>query len=143
MAEIIKKANAEWTGDLKTGNGRVSTESGNLDSEYGFNIRFEGAKGTNPEELLGAAHSSCFTMAFANKLSQAGFIPDSIKTEDKVYLEKVDGNFKITKIEINTEASVPKIEESKFQEIAKDAKENCPLGQALKAVDMVLNAKLK
>lgn len=143
MSAIIKKANAEWTGDLKSGNGRVSTESGKLDSEYGFNIRFEDGKGTNPEELLGAAHSSCFTMAFANKLSQAGFVPDSIKTEDKVYLEKVDGNFKITKIEINTEASVPKIEESKFLEIAEDAKVNCPMGQALKAVNMVLNAKLK
>lgn len=139
---IVKSAKAEWNGDLKTGTGKVSTESGNLDSSYGFNTRFGDQKGTNPEELLGAAHASCFSMALSNKLSTAGHVPEYIRTEDKVYLEKVGEGFKVTKIEVNMEASVPGIDEEKFKTLAEDAKQNCPISQALKAVEITLNAKL-
>ncbi|MBC7475030.1 MAG: OsmC family protein [Candidatus Sericytochromatia bacterium] len=139
---MVKFANAEWHGNLKDGNGKVSTESGNLDSSYGFNARFAGEKGTNPEELLGAAHASCFSMALANNLSTKGFKPEYVKTEDKVYLEKVGDNFRITKIEVNMEASVPEIDDATFQAMAEDAKQNCPISYALRSTEITLIAKL-
>jgi osmotically inducible protein OsmC len=139
---IVKTAKAEWHGNLKEGKGRVSLESGNLDSSYGFNTRFGDEKGTNPEELLGAAHASCFSMALSNKLSINGNPPEYIRTEDKVHLDKVGEGFKVTKIEVIMEASVPGIDEETFKRIAEDAKVNCPISQALKGTEIVLNAKL-
>jgi osmotically inducible protein OsmC len=140
---IVKSAKAEWQGNLKEGKGRVALESGNLDSSYGFNTRFGDVKGTNPEELLGAAHASCFSMALSNKLSTEGHPPEYIKTEDKVYLEKVNDAFKVTKIDVNMEASVPGIDEEAFMKLAEDAKQNCPISQALKGTEIVLHAKLE
>ena len=140
--DIVKSANAEWSGNIKEGKGRIVTESGALDSAYGFNTRFAGEKGTNPEELIGAAHAGCFSMAFANKLSTEGFTVESIKTEAKVHLGKVGDAFKVTKIELSTQATVPSIDNDKFQTIAEDAKINCPISQALKSVEIVFTATL-
>ena len=139
---IVKSAKVEWNGDLKSGKGKISLESGVLtDAAYGFNTRFAGEKGTNPEELLGAAHASCFSMALSNKLSTDGHPPEYIRTEDKVHLEKVGEGFKVTKIEVNTEASVPGIDEATFLEAANFAKANCPISLALTGTEIVLNAK--
>lgn len=139
---IVKSANAEWHGNLKDGTGKVMTESGALDSAYGFNTRFGDQKGTNPEELIGAAHAGCFTMAFSNELFKAGFTAESIKTEDKVHLEKVGEGFEVTKIEVTMQATVPGIDDENFQKIAEHAKVNCPISKALKAVNITLTATL-
>lgn len=139
----VRKASAVWEGNLVKGNGRVKTETGTLDGQYSFSSRFEEGKGTNPEELIGAAHAGCFSMAFSNELDKAGFTPRSVSTEDKVYIEKVGAGFTITKIEMTTDADVPGIDNETFQKIAEDAKNNCPVSRALKGVDMILNARLK
>lgn len=139
----VRKASAVWEGNLVKGNGRVKTETGTLDGQYSFSSRFEEGKGTNPEELIGAAHAGCFSMAFSNELDKAGFTPRSVSTEDKVYIEKVGNGFSITKIEMTTDADVPGIDNETFQRIAEDAKNNCPVSRALKGVDLVLNARLK
>ena len=139
----VRKANAEWEGNLKDGNGRLRTETGAVDGRYSFSSRFEDGIGTNPEELIGAAHAGCFSMAFSGALAKSGFTPRSISTEDKVYVEKIGDGFTITKIEMNTEADVPNIDEETFQRIADDAKNNCPVSRALKGVDIVLNARLR
>jgi osmotically inducible protein OsmC len=138
MAGFTRSANAEWNGDLKSGKGTVAVESGTFDTQYSFKSRFETGTGTNPEELIAAAHAGCFSMAFANMLSEAGFVPDSVKTTAKVKME----DLKVTEILLETQGSVPEIDEAKFQEIAEDAKKNCPISQALAAVDIKLDAKL-
>ncbi|MCU7497184.1 MAG: OsmC family protein [Ignavibacteria bacterium] len=139
----VRKANAEWNGNLREGKGTVKTESGALDNRYSFTSRFEeGGKGTNPEELIGAAHAGCFSMALAGALAKDGYNPKSIKTEDKVHIEKVGDGFKITKIEMTTEAEIPGIQDDMFHKYAESAKQNCPVSQALKGVEMVLDARL-
>jgi osmotically inducible protein OsmC len=139
----IRRGNAEWNGDLKNGTGKLSSETGVLDNiSYDAASRFETGTKTNPEELLGAAHSACFSMALANNLSKAGFKVNSIKTEDKVYIEKVEGGFSITKIEISTEGSVDGVDEAAFIKFAEQTKTTCPVSRALKAVEMNLSAKL-
>ncbi|ROP62143.1 osmotically inducible protein OsmC [Enterobacter sp. BIGb0383] len=131
---IHKKGQAHWEGDIKGGKGTVSTESGVLNQQpYGFNTRFEGAKGTNPEELIGAAHAACFSMALSLMLGEAGFTPTSIDTEADVSLDKKDGGFAITKIALHSKVAVPGIEESTFDEIINKAKAGCPVSQVLKA----------
>ena len=138
----VRKGSAEWNGDLKGGKGTVSSESGALSNiAYNFVSRFEEGNETNPEELLGAAHAACFSMAFANNLSKEGFKVDSIKTVDNVHLEKLEAGFTITKIVINTEGKVEGIDEATFKKIAEDTKAGCPVSRALK-VEMDLNAKL-
>lgn len=140
---ITRSANATWNGNLKEGKGSVSVESGLFnDVAYSFNKRFENEKGTNPEELLGAAHAACFSMALSAGLSGAGYDVKSIKTSDKVKLEKVGDGFSITKIEINCEATVTGIDNDKFQEIAENTKKGCPVSKALTGVEFILNAKL-
>ncbi|MGE5400025.1 MAG: OsmC family protein [Ignavibacteriales bacterium] len=140
----IRKANAEWNGTLKDGKGKVKTESGALDAQYSFTSRFEeGVTGTNPEELIGAAHAGCFSMALSAALGNAGFNPKSVKTEDKVYIQKIGEGFTITKIEMLTEAEIPGIDNETFQKYAQDAKKNCPVSRALTGTEIVLDAKLK
>jgi len=140
----VRKGNAEWKGNLKEGKGILSSESGALKNiVYNSKSRFEQGNETNPEELLGAAHAACYSMALANNLSNAGFKVNSIKTEDKVHIEKLDTGFTITKIEINTEGSVEGVDEATFKKHAEDTKSGCPVSKALKSVEMVLSAKLK
>ncbi len=138
-----KYASAHWEGDLKQGKGTISTESGALkDNPYGFNTRFEGKPGTNPEELVGAAHASCFSMAFSMLLGEEGFVADSIDTKAAVTLEKLDEGFTVTAIHLDMEASIPKIEQDQFQTLASKAKAGCPISRLLNA-DITLNAQLK
>ena len=139
----VRKANAEWRGDLIKGSGNISSESGVLkEAAYNFISRFEQGKETNPEELLGAAHSACYSMALSNALSKAGFKVNFVRTEDKVHIEKLEAGFTITKIEVNTEGSVDGIDAAAFSAQAEDAKKNCPVSRALTGVEFVLNARL-
>jgi len=141
---IHKKGQAHWEGDLKRGKGTVSTESGALSQQpYGFNTRFEGAKGTNPEELIGAAHAACFSMALSLMLSEAGHTVTSIDTEADVSLDKADGGFAITKVALHSKIALPGIDKGEFDEIIQKAKAGCPVSQVLNAeitLDYQLNA---
>lgn len=140
----IRKANAQWSGNLMEGKGVLSTETGVLkNTAYDAKSRFESGNSTNPEELLGAAHAGCFTMALANSLSKAGFKVNSITTEDSVHIEKKEEGFTITRIDISTVAEVPGIDNDTFQKHAADTKKACPVSRALKSVEMTLEAKLK
>ena len=140
---MIRKASAVWEGDLKSGTGKTSTESGVLqDVHYSFSKRFGDEPGTNPEELIGAAHAGCFSMALAHGLSGEGYTVEKVSTTAKVHLENVDGGFKITLIELETEAHVPGVDEAKFHEIAEGTKTGCPVSQALAATEIKLIAKL-
>ncbi|MFP1951881.1 OsmC family protein [Lonsdalea quercina] len=139
---IHKKGQAHWEGDIKQGKGTVSTESGALNQQpYGFNTRFEGKPGTNPEELIGAAHAACFSMALSLMLGEEGFTPDSIDTKAVVSLDKANGGFAITKIELESAVKVPGIEEAAFDKIIKKAKAGCPVSQVLNA-EITLQYKL-
>jgi len=143
---IEQQASVHWDGAGKAGRGTVSTASGALQNyPYGFTSRFEGdRKGTNPEEILGAAHAACFTMAFAFACEKAGLTPGSIDTTARVRLAKQGDGFLIDRIALSLEASVPGIDEAKFQELAQGAKQNCPLSKALAAVpEITLQAKLR
>jgi lipoyl-dependent peroxiredoxin len=138
----VRKANAVWEGTIKEGQGRMSLGSGAFEGRYSFGSRFEEAGGTNPEELIGAAHAGCFSMALSGALGRSGFPPKRIATTAKVHLEKVGEGFQITRVELDTEAEVPGIDESAFQEHANKAKEGCPVSKALGGVEISLNAKL-
>ena len=133
---IKKTASAHWAGDLKTGIGSISTETGVLrDAPYGFKARFEGGKGTNPEELIGAAHAGCFSMALSMILGDAGLKADSIDTKAEVTLDQVEGGFAITTVHLILKAKIPGATQQQFDELTKKAKEGCP-------VSKVLNAKI-
>ena len=136
------KAEAVWSGTLKDGKGRMRLGSGAFEGAYSFKTRFEGEPGANPEELIGAAHAGCFSMALSAGLGKAGFDPKRIETKAKVHLEKVGEGFGITRIELDCEAQVGGIDEKQFQEQAQDAKKNCPVSKALTGVEITLNAKL-
>jgi osmotically inducible protein OsmC len=138
----VRSADAVWEGDLKSGKGRMKFAGGGFEGAYSFASRFEEGKGTNPEELIAAAHAGCFSMAFSNGLAKAGFAPTRVSTNARAKLEKVGEAFRITTIELSTEGLVPGIDEKKFQEVAADAKKNCPVSQALAGVNIVLTAKL-
>jgi len=139
----IQKAEAEWKGNLAEGSGRMAVGSGAFDGPYSFKSRFEeGQAATNPEELIGAAHAGCFTMALTAQLSRAGLKPTRIHTSAKVKLEKVGEGFSITTIDLETEAEVPGIDDATFQKNALDAKQNCPVSKALAGVEIHLTAKL-
>ncbi|PCM82069.1 OsmC family protein [Enterobacter cloacae] len=139
---IHKHGSAHWSGDIKKGKGTVSTESGVLNQQpYGFNTRFEGAKGTNPEELIGAAHAACFSMALSLIIGEAGYTADSIDTTADVSLDKTDGGFAISKIALNSKVTVPGIDPQKFDGIIQKAKAGCPVSQVLKA-EITLDYKL-
>ncbi|OJH29344.1 OsmC family protein [Enterobacter kobei] len=139
---IHKHGSAHWSGDIKRGKGTVSTESGVLNQQpYGFNTRFEGEKGTNPEELIGAAHAACFSMALSLMLGEAGYTTDSIDTTADVSLDKTEGGFAITKVALKSKVTVPGIAPQQFDGIIQKAKAGCPVSQLLKA-DITLDYKL-
>ncbi|MFN1834660.1 OsmC family protein [Balneola sp. MJW-20] len=133
----VKNANAVWNGDLKSGKGTMSLGSGTFEGAYTFATRFEDADGTNPEELIGAAHAGCFSMAFSNELAKAGFVPESVETHAEVTLEMIDGAPTISTISLKVNAQVPGIDDDKFQEIAEGAKKNCPVSRALASVNTI------
>ncbi|MBD3898333.1 OsmC family protein [Halomonas sp. ML-15] len=139
---ITNKASAHWQGDLKTGQGSVSTASGSLaKTPYGFKNRFEGEPGTNPEELIGAAHASCYSMALSMILGEAGFTADSIDTQATVKLDQDDSGFSITAIHLETTAKIPGADDAAFQDAANKAKAGCPISKLFNA-EITLEAKL-
>jgi len=140
---IKKSGSAEWKGSLKQGKGVVSTESGSLkDNAYGFNTRFEGQPGTNPEELVAAAHASCFSMALSMTLGEEGIEPESLKTDATVIMEQDDSGFTITAVELKTVAKIPGADQATFDRAANKAKEGCPISKLLNA-RISLDAKLE
>ena len=140
---IIKKAWAVWNGGIKDGGGTISTETGVLkEAPYGFKARFENGKGTNPEELIGAAHAGCFAMGLSLMLGEAGFTPDKIEAHADVSLDKVGGGFEITASHLNVVAKIPGLDNVKFQQIANQAKAGCPVSKLLKA-NITMDAKLE
>jgi len=138
-----RSGNAVWVGDLKQGKGKISTQSGALkDAQYGFNTRFEDGPGTNPEELIGAAHAGCFSMALSLQLGDAGLVADSIKTTATVTLDKDDSGFSFTAVHLDLTAKIPGIDNEKFQELANKTKLGCPVSKVLNA-KITLDAKLE
>ncbi len=138
-----RTASAKWSGTLKDGKGQLSAPGGVLNSTpYSFAARFGDQPGTNPEELIAAAHAGCFSMAFSAALGKAGFTPTSIETTATLSLDQVGAGFEITTIVLDMAASIPNIDNAKFQAIADDAKANCPVSKVLKA-KISLNAKLR
>jgi osmotically inducible protein OsmC len=137
-----RKAKATWNGDLKNGKGNMSFGSGAYEGAYSFKSRFEDGTGTNPEELIGAAHAGCYSMALSADLAEAGFSPEGVTTKADVSLEMVDGDPAITTIVLNVEANIPDIDEETFMEHAEGAKKACPVSKALSGVNIELNAKL-
>ncbi|MGD0073298.1 MAG: OsmC family protein [Candidatus Binataceae bacterium] len=138
-----RTASAVWMGDLKQGKGSISTQSGVLkDTQYSFTTRFESGIGTNPEELIAAAHAGCFTMALSASLGRAGFTPERLATQATLALEQVQGSWTITTVHLETSARIPNITREKFEEIAADAKANCPVSRVLNA-KVSLDAKLE
>ncbi|MBM4184804.1 MAG: OsmC family protein [Gemmatimonadetes bacterium] len=139
----IRHAQARWDGDLRSGQGTMRLGSGAFEGPFSFKSRFEEGAGTNPEELIGAAHAGCFSMAFSNMLAEAGHVPTRVETKARVHLERVDGKPTIHRIDLDTEGTVPGISAEVFQEIAHKAKAGCPVSRALAAVDIHLTATLK
>lgn len=140
---MIKKAWAVWKGGIKDGGGTISTETGMLnEAPYGFKSRFEDGKGTNPEELIGAAHAACFSMALSLMLGEAGLTPEKIETHANVTLEKVGDGFEITASHLSVVAKIPGADQAKFEEIANKAKIGCPVSKLLKA-NITMDARLE
>ena len=139
----VRAAKAEWRGNLPKGNGTVETETGAVKGTYSFASRFEEGAGTNPEELIAAAHAGCFSMAFANILAKAGFEAESIRTEAKVHLTKGSAGFGISKIDLLCVGEVPGVDDATFQKHAQEAKVGCPVSKALAATPIHLDATLK
>ena len=141
---MIRKASAEWRGSLKEGKGTVSTESGVLvGAAYSFGTRFESEKGTNPEELIAAAHAGCFSMALSAQLGGAGITPESVRTTASVTLEKVEGGFAVTASHLDVNAIIPGADRAAFEKASNDAKAGCPISKLLNAritMDARLNA---
>jgi osmotically inducible protein OsmC len=138
-----RTASAVWNGSLKEGKGTITTQSGILsDAPYSFVTRFENGKGTNPEELIAAAHAGCFTMALSAQLGTMNFTPQSLRTSAKVTLEKLDAGWTITKIHLDVSARVPGISASAFESAAASAKANCPVSRLLKA-EITMDAHLE
>jgi lipoyl-dependent peroxiredoxin len=139
---MIRKAKAVWRGTGRDGNGDLSTDSGVLaKTPYSFRTRFENEKGTNPEELIAAAHAGCFTMALAFQLQSAGFTPTELNTEAAVSLDPDGKGFRISRSALTLRASVPNLDQATFDRLAKDAEQNCPVSKVLKA-EISLDAKL-
>jgi lipoyl-dependent peroxiredoxin len=140
---MIRKASAVWQGGLKDGKGIVSTESGVLlKTPYSFTTRFEDAKGTNPEELIAAAHAGCFSMALSAQLNGANLTAESIETTAALTLEKLDSGWTVTKIHLDVKAKVPGADKSAFDKAAQAAKEGCPISKLLKAAEITMEARL-
>lgn len=139
----VRSANAQWNGKLKDGNGTMRMGSGGWEGPYSFASRFEEGQGTNPEELIAAAHAGCFSMALSGELGKAGHEPKRVATTAKVHLNKSDAGFSITRIHLDTEAEVPGLDAGEFQKIAEAAKKGCPVSRALQAVEITMDAKLQ
>ncbi|OJF13830.1 OsmC family protein [Couchioplanes caeruleus] len=127
----IRTASARWSGNLTEGSGTVKTGKGGYEGNYSFKSRFEEGEGTNPEELIGAAHAGCFSMAFSKALADEGFTPTSVETTAKVHMDKTDAGFSVTRIELETVGDVPNVDAGTFSKIAEAAKENCPISRLL------------
>lgn len=138
-----RTAEAVWKGDLKNGKGNLKVESGAFETDYDAASRFETGDKTNPEELIGAAHAGCFSMALSNELAKAGHKPESVETKAEVVLEMKDDGPEITAINLISKANVPGIDEDKFMEIANGAKEGCPVSKVLAATKITLDIDLK
>ncbi|MBN1200687.1 MAG: OsmC family protein [Anaerolineae bacterium] len=138
----VRHAEAVWEGSLREGKGTVRLGSGAYEGPYSFVSRFEDGPGTNPEELIGAAHAGCFSMAFSAGLGKAGFTPQRIHTTAKVHLDKVGDGFKVTRIELDMQAVVPGIDEDMFRTQAEAAKIGCPISQLLTGAEIMLRAEL-
>ncbi|MDC4206848.1 MAG: OsmC family protein [Candidatus Manganitrophus sp.] len=138
----VRTSEASWEGNLKEGKGKMKVGAGAYEGPFSFASRFESGGGTNPEELIAAAHAGCFSMALSAGLGKNGFNPKRVKTVAKAHLEKVGEGFKITRMELNSEAEVPGIDKAKFNEIAEATKKGCPVSQALAGTEITLNAKL-
>ena len=138
-----RTASAVWNGSLQEGAGTMKVASGAYEGPYSFQSRFQEGDGTNPEELIAAAHAGCFSMALSGDLGRAGHDPESVETTATVHIEKVEGGFGITRIDLDTRARVPGIDADEFQRIAEGAKQNCPVSKALAAVETIsVNAEL-
>lgn len=136
----VRHASATWHGSIKEGHGHM--QFADYEGSYSVPSRFEEADGTNPEELLGAAHAGCFSMALSSGLSAAGHAPDSVQTTAEVYIDKLETGWTVTKIHLITKAQVAGIDEQAFQEQAESAKKNCPISRALEAVEITMEASL-
>ncbi|TME52935.1 MAG: OsmC family protein [Chloroflexi bacterium] len=139
----VRTAEARWQRSLQDGSGTMRLGSGAFEGAYSFQSRMENGPGTNPEELIGAAHAGCFSMAFANGLTQAGHKPQEIRTKASVHFDKTEQGWGITRIDLATEGNVPDIDEAAFKRLAEDAKKNCPVSKALAATPITLSATLK
>jgi osmotically inducible protein OsmC len=140
---MIRRASAQWKGSLKEGSGHVKSETGALDSAYGFRSRFEGGGETNPEELIAAAHAACFTMALSAALTNAGHAPKSIETTAAVQLNKLESGWAINRIDLETTGEVPGIDAAAFEAAANGAKANCPVSKVLAGAEIHLKATFK
>lgn len=138
----IRTASAAWEGTLKDGQGSMKLGSGAYEGKYSFGSRFDEDPGTNPEELIGAAHAGCFSMALSAGLDRAGFTPRRVSTSARVHLEKQDEGFAISRIELTCEAEVPELDEETFQQQAAGAKAGCPVSKALAGAEIELTARL-
>jgi lipoyl-dependent peroxiredoxin len=139
----IRSASARWEGTLTEGSGKLRTGKGGYEGNYSFKSRFEEGEGTNPEELIGAAHAGCFSMAFSKVLADAGYPPRSIDTTAAVHLDKTDAGMTVTRIDLDTTGDVPGIDDADFQKAAEGAKENCPISRLLSpGAEITLSAKL-
>lgn len=138
----LRHAEAVWEGTLREGKGLMRFGSGAFEGAYTFQSRFEEGEGTNPEELIGAAHAGCFSMALSGELTKAGFAPRQVSTRSEVRLEQVNGKQTITQIHLKTEVEAPGIDNQTFQEIAEAAKQGCPVSRALGGVEITLESKL-
>jgi osmotically inducible protein OsmC len=137
-----RSSSAEWSGNLARGNGTMSLGSGAFEGSYSFASRFESGEGTNPEELIAAAHAGCFSMALAAALSQADHVPDSVETTAQVTIDSVDGTPTITRSELGTEVKVDGLDAAELQEFAEGARSGCAVSRALAGVEITLAAKL-
>jgi osmotically inducible protein OsmC len=139
---MVRKASAVWKGSLKEGKGTISSESGVLsNTPYSFSTRFENAKGTNPEELIAAAHAGCFTMALSAQLGNAGITPESLETTASLTLDKLDAGWTITKVHLDVAARIPGADKAAFDKAAENAKAGCPVSRLLKA-EITMSARL-
>lgn len=140
---MLRKASAEWNGGIKDGSGKISTDSGVLaDTQYSFSTRFEDGIGTNPEELIAAAHAGCFSMALSGQLGKADMTAESIKTTASVRLEKDDTGFAVTSVHLDVTARIPGADQAEFDTAANNAKEGCPISKLLNA-ELTMDAKLE
>ncbi len=139
----VRKAFAHWQGNLSEGKGMMNVESGAFEEQYSFSSRFESGKGTNPEELIGAAHAGCYSMALANLLDENNHKPEKIETIAEVELKKEEQGFKIDTIYLKTAVYIADIDKEKFNQLAEKAKQNCPVSRALQGVNIELNAHVE